>query len=115
VIEKLTTGSRAHSKGEFKLEDKTWSFDSHYQYLSHRGDLTKHDKKGEFENQDYIRIELSKKDEKLSNENLKSLDSVTFNCFYQVIRDGLGDQYYYSISAGSGDSNPQGILLTKNK
>jgi hypothetical protein len=104
VIEKITTGSRAHSKGEFKLNDKTWSLNSNFQVI--QSGTFKHDEKCEFENYDFIKIELSNKDEKITEENVKTLDSVTFNSFFKIIPRSTGEYncYVYTMVRSS-DSN----------
>jgi hypothetical protein len=105
VVEKIVNGSRAHSKGEFKLNDKTWSLNSNFQHRGPGGYFI-HNEKREFENSDFIRIELSNKDEKISEENVKTLDSVTFNYFYKIITRSAGksDCYFYTM-VGIYDSN----------
>jgi hypothetical protein len=42
---------------------------------------------------------LSKKDEKISKENFKALDSVTFNWFYEItpVFTGQENDYCYSM------------------
>jgi hypothetical protein len=65
---------------------------------------------------------LSKKDEKISKENFKALDSVTFNWFYEITPEtGQENNYCYSMidiskkfrSAYCPDF-PQEMLMKKN-